>query len=63
MEHKEGAIKKCDRCGGKGRVNGRYEDVWINASWVPTHCEKETQWVDEECKECKGKGHFELKWV
>ena len=59
---KEGDKKTCDCCSGTGRVNGRYEEVWVNASMVPIHSEKEKQWKDEKCTKCDGKGTLELIW-
>lgn len=60
MENKK---KECENCKGTGRINGRYEEQTINASWVPTHSEKETVWKDDECDKCQGRGELELKWV
>lgn len=62
-EKLNGNRKDCTKCGGKGKVNGRYETRYENASWIPTHCEEKQVWVEDTCTECQGKGYKELKWI
>lgn len=60
---KKEETKICPACNGKGEINVRYVQEWINTSWVPMegeYCEKR---VSDKCKECDGKGKLTLKWV
>ena len=53
-----GKRKICERCNGKGRINGRFHTV----TWNYGHSSEE-MWKDDECPDCKGRGYFEKKWV
>lgn len=49
-----GTRKKCCRCNGTGRINGRYKTVLDHL-----HFTEEEIYVYDECPECGGKGYLE----
>lgn len=63
MTKMENKTKKCEKCNGTGKVNGRWVKEWHNTSWVPTEGKEVDVWKEDACPECKGKGYKELKWV
>jgi DnaJ-class molecular chaperone len=59
----EGKKKDCPNCKGKGKINERYENMWVNTSWIPTEGKYELVNKSDPCPECNGKGYLELKWL
>lgn len=59
----DGSKKVCDKCLGKGRVNGRYEDQGFIQNDEHFATGTKQVWIDDKCDRCKGKGHLEQKWV
>lgn len=59
----KGTKKTCPGCGGRGRINYRYERIWVydEYSLVPTTGRYDQKEISDECSVCKGKGHLELK--
>lgn len=56
-------IKLCPSCNGTGKINQRYEQQWINTSWIPSEGRYEQVLVYDTCPDCDGKGKLILKWM
>jgi hypothetical protein len=57
-----GKKKHCTKCDGKGHINERYEDEWINTSWIPDEGEYYSELKYDKCPDCNGKGYLVMGW-
>ena len=60
-KRQNGTRRKCSRCGGTGRIHGRYEK-YFDGGMYGDHQYHE-HYVSDKCPDCDGKGYQDLKEV